>query len=78
MARAVVEQDARLIRRRPPVDIEYGEPKRRSVRSSWGVGALAGSTLTGNEEEQGMLMSGGNGEGGNKRRTKIWGLGRWF
>jgi hypothetical protein len=32
MAHAVVEQDARLIRRTKPVDLEYGEAKRRSTK----------------------------------------------
>ncbi|OAL52759.1 hypothetical protein IQ07DRAFT_642416 [Pyrenochaeta sp. DS3sAY3a] len=72
MAKAVVEQDARLIsRRRRGVDVEYGEgalQKRRSVRASWGGGAAGG------DEESAMLMSGGRGE---KRVRRGWGFWPW-
>jgi hypothetical protein len=66
MARAVVEQDIPLTR---GVRIERGYPekgKRRSVRNS-----------VYREDEQ--LMSGGAGEEvHDKRRTKVWGQGRWI
>lgn len=72
MAKAVVEQDARLIsRRRRGVDVEYGEQvqKRRSVRASW----IAGAGVVGDEESV-TLMSGGRAE---KKMGWGWGFWRW-
>jgi cbb3-type cytochrome oxidase subunit 3 len=75
MAKAVVEQDAQITRRGvyggSASGFGYGssEGKRRNVRG--GVYA--------EDDEEGKLMSGGNGGSGTegKKRKGVWGVGRW-
>ena len=78
MAKAVVEQDTQVTRRGGGnVGSAYGSSGGGGKRSS--VRASVRSVYAGDEERK--LMSGGSGgatEAEGKRRTGVWGEGRWI